>query len=143
MKKVIITCAFLTVAGSMVSFAQTTTTSADPNAAPAQTMHVPMTPEQRADRMTKRDGMMFTLTPEQSKKVYDVELEFATSLEKMRAEGKPPTPEARESIMNKKDAKMKEILTAEQYAKYDVSRNRPHNGPLTPAAQAPAAQPNK
>ena len=135
MKKIIITCALLTV-GTMVSFAQN---AATPNAAPnagqaAQARPTPLTSEDRAQRLSKRDEMMLTLTPEQTKKVYDVELEFVTAMDKFRTENKQASPAERSAIMDKKDAKMKAILTAEQFTKYDMSRNR-QRMPLTPTTQ--------
>ena len=141
MKKIIVTCALLTV-GSMVSFAQNANT---PNAAPkagqtAQANQAPMTAADRAQRLSKRDEMMFTLTPEQSKKVYDVELEFVTAMDKFRTENKQAGPAERNAILDKKDAKMKAILTPEQYTKYDMSRNRQRNAPQTPGG---AQQPGK
>jgi len=146
MKKIIISCAMLTF-GTVVSFAQDAKTNATPaTIQPAmQANPTPMTPEQHAQRLTKRDEMMFTLTPEQSKKVYDVELEFVSAMEKFRSENKQATPEERGAIMDKKDAKMKVILTADQYTKYTMSRNRQRNAPMTPGTQMqqPAQQQTK
>jgi hypothetical protein len=145
MKKLIITCALLSV-GSVVSFAQsttTTTTNMDPNGGQnaAQQRPAAMNPEQMADRRTKMDEKMLALTPDQIKPVHDVELDFMTAMSKFRTEGKQPTPDQMQSILDKRDQKMKTILTADQYSKYSVSRGGQHNAPMPPANQPqPAGQ---
>ena len=139
MKKIIITCAVLCF-GTAVSFAQdaaTPATQAQP-VMPMRANQSPLTPEQHAQRLAKRDEAMFQLNPDQSKKVYDVEFEFVSAMEKFRSENKQPNQAEREAIMNKKDAKMKEILTADQYTKYDMSRNRQRNPAMAPATQQQA-----
>lgn len=141
MKKLIITCALLTAA-SMVSFAQNTPTGMEPGAAQTaqQPRPMPATPEEMATRRTKVDEKMFNLTPDQMKGVHDIELEFCTANQKFRSEAKQPTKEEMEGIMTKRDQKMKAILTPDQYAKYEVTRSRQRNAPMTPATQA---QPGK
>jgi len=139
MKKLILTCALLTVA-TMVSFAQTTTTptpSMAPTDAQARPTPAPMNAEQTADRRTKMDEKMLTLTPDQVKVVHDIELDFMNAVMKFRAEGKQPTPEQMQDLKTKKDQKMKAVLTADQYSKYDVASNRQRNAPMAPA---PASQ---
>lgn len=142
MKKLMITC-FLVGAASVVSFAQATPGS-KPQApgASAATMQQhagsPISPNQMAERRAKMDEKEYSLTPEQYKGVYDIELEFAKSMEQYRAQGQQPGIGQRNNLLARKDAKMKAVLTPEQFAKYDAARNKERMAPMAPPPPPPA-----
>ena len=133
MKKLIITCVLLGAA-SMVSFAQTT----EQPATQPHRGNLPISAEQMAQRRTKIDEQQYKLTPEQSKSVYEVELEYTNALEKYRAAGQQPNIGQQGNLSARKDMTPKAILTPEQYAKYDAARNKERMQPMTPATQPQA-----
>ena len=123
MKKLIITCALVTSA-SMVSFAQanqTTQTTTSQAASNASAQNMP-SPEQMAERHAKAYEQQLKLTPEQYKGVYQAELDFTKQHQQMRANGGQPGSGQVMQMNMAKDQKFKQILTAEQYAKYDATR---------------------
>lgn len=72
-----------------------------------------MTPEQRADKMTKRQSEMLNLTPEQYKKAYAINLERAKEMANIKAERMETKEQARDA-QTKSDKSFQEILTPEQ-----------------------------
>ncbi len=140
MKKLIITCLLLSSA-SVVSFAQS-------NAAPQPNRNAPggpnkpvMNSQQMAERRTKADVQQFGLNPEQAKKVQAVELDFFSAMEKYRAAGQQPNIGQMGNLNARRDAKMKEILTPEQYAKFEAGRNKERVAPAPANANQPTAAP--
>ena len=141
MKKLIITCALITSA-SRVSFAQSQQPANQaPSVGPSSTANRPMpTPEFMAQRRTTMYERQLNLTPEQSKSVYDVELNFVKQEQAVRANGGQPDMAQHQQMMMAKDEQFKKILTADQYTKYDALRPRPGVQPVpgTPAPGTPA-----
>ena len=146
MKKLILTCAVLASA-SIASFAQANASATPPQQGKPATANKPMmNTEQMADRRTKMDEKQLGLNPDQTKKAHDVELEFTQAMEKYRAAGQAPSPGQMGNLTSRRDQRMKEILTAEQYAKYEQinakrnmagNPNHPNNANAnTPAAPA-------
>jgi len=72
-----------------------------------------LTPEQRADRMTKRQSEMLNLTPEQYKKAYAINLQRAKEMENVKAERMETKDQARDA-QAKSEKSFQEILTPEQ-----------------------------
>lgn len=146
MKKIIITCAMITSV-SMIASAQDMKPSGPTPSAPQTTMapRPPMSPansEQMQQRMAegqaKNMERQFALNAEQYKGVYQACLDFSKGMGEMRGPGKTPKPGDREKLEATRDAKFKQILTSEQYAKYETTRQRRMP---PPGAPAPAAQP--
>jgi len=140
MKKLIITCALLTCA-SIVSFGQTatpaqTTTSMAPNHAMPQ----PPTVEQRAERRARGEEKQLTLTPEQYKSVYAIELDAVKKMEALRTGGGQPSKDQYMAINASREEQIKKVLTPEQATKFDAMSNRQHppTGAPAPAAPTPA-----
>jgi len=139
MKKMILTCALLASA-SIASFAQANA----PQGKPANPNKPMANAEQMADRRTQADVKQFNLNPDQAKKVHEVELEFSQAMEKYRAAGQTPGQGQRMNLTTRRDQRMKEILTPEQYTKYEqVNARRPMannpNQPNNANVNAPAA----
>ena len=143
-----ITCVLLSSAA--VSFAQANaaptpaTTAlqaqqAQQQAAPNRPM---MNPEQMAKRRATMDTKQFGLNPEQATKAEAVELEFFQALEKYRAAGQQPSQGQMGNLTARRDGKMKELMTPEQYAKFEAGRNREHMAPNTPPNAQQAAPKN-
>ncbi len=86
------------------------------------------------------DTKQYGLNPEQATKAEAVELEFFQALEKYRASGVQPNQGQMGNLTARRDGKMKELMTPEQYAKFEAGRNREHMAPNTPA-NAPQAAP--
>ena len=138
MKKLILTCAIL-AAASVASFAQT---AAAPQAAQAKPVpaNKPMNAEQLAERRTKVAEKQYGLNPDQTKKVHEVEMEFTQAMEKYRTAGQTPGPGQLGNLTVRRDQQMKEILTAEQFAKYEqLNAKRNANQAAQMNAKAPAA----
>lgn len=143
MKKLIITCALLS-ATSLASFAQnqTTTTmsmqapqdakSQAPGMAPANPRMPPV--EMMADRRSKMYEKQLSLTADQTKSIYQAELAFWKEDFSSRANGAQPGPGQTAQNQMGKDMKFKQILTPEQYAKYEATRPNP-NPMQKPAAK--------
>jgi Spy/CpxP family protein refolding chaperone len=72
-----------------------------------------MTAEQRAEQMTKRQTEMLTLTPEQQKKAYAINLERAKEMENVKAERMETKEQARDAHA-KSEKSFQSILTPEQ-----------------------------
>jgi len=143
MKKLIITCALLTSA-SMLSFAQSTQTSAtmsaQPNGAAPQAMQnnqQQRSPEQIAERRAQIYQKQFGLDDNQYKGVYAAELEYIKQLMDLRAKGQQPAPGQAQQMNADKDAKFKAVMSADQYQKYSATR-RPMPQQQAPNPAAPA-----
>lgn len=93
------------------------------------------TPEEMAKAQTARMKEGYTLTAEQEKSVYDVNLRFATRMAAARMEaqaaGGRPDMDSVRNWYRQRDAGLKTILTAEQYEKMlkEREQNRPQGGP--------------
>jgi len=135
MKKLAITCVLLSSAAA--SFAQTAATAPatppPPQAQQAAPNRPMMTPEQMAKRRATMEAKQYSFTAEQTPKAEAVELEFFQALEKYRATGAQPSQGQMGNLTARRDAKMKELMTPEQYAKFDAGRNRERMAPNTPA----------
>jgi periplasmic protein CpxP/Spy len=129
MKKLILTCAFLTSA-SMLSFAQSTQTTAagaQPNAAPQampNTQQRP-TPEQMAERRAQMYTKQYGLDDKQYKGVYAAELDYTKQIMDFRDKHQQSTAEQRQQMQADRDAKYKAVLTPEQYEKFSAGRPKP------------------
>jgi hypothetical protein len=113
-----------------------------------------MTPEQRADAMSKRLTEQLTLTPDQTEKVRQVSLSQSQQMAAVRAkyassdDRQAMRPEM-QALRDQQDTKLKEILTAEQYTKYTQTRDERGGarggqaGPALTPPPADQAQPEK
>jgi hypothetical protein len=94
----------------------------------------PRTPEELAKAQTARMKEGMTLTTEQEKSVYDINLKFATRMAAARKEamaaGTRPDTDSVRNWSRQRDSGMKTILTAEQYEKMlkDREENRQRGG---------------
>jgi len=92
------------------------------------------TPEELAKTQTSRMKEGITLTSEQEKSVYEVNLKFATRMAAARKEamaaGTRPDMDSVRNWSRQRDAGLKTILTAEQYEKMmkDREENRQRGG---------------
>lgn len=133
MKKLIATCALLTTV-SIVSFAQSKQTShtmsfdAQPNktAAPApnQARNTPSAASKAAaEKRAKANQKQYGLTAEQYKGAYQAELEYEMELAQVRAGGAEPGEGQAMQMGMGRDMKLKNVMTPEQYAKYEANHN--------------------
>lgn len=88
-----------------------------------QPMKAPMgkerpTAEQMAERKTQRMTQKLNLTQEQSKKLYDLNLQEVKQMQSMR--------EQMRAARQAQDARMKELLTPEQYAQWQEMQGARH-----------------
>ncbi len=141
MKKIIFTCALFTFV-SIISFAQSKQTgnAAHPNTAAATPPPPPppappgqLTPQQMAEQRAKAIQQQYKLSPEQYKGAYKVETDFFTQERQLRTSGAPIGQGQIMQMMMGRDQKYKEIMTPEQWAKYDETRPK-----MTPPASQPA-----
>ena len=133
MKKLITTCALLTTV-TMVSFAQTKQTSHtmsmqpqsnQPNALAAAPAPVASkAAQQMADRRAKIYEKQYGLSPAQTKGVYKAELEYAMQEEQARAHGGQPGEGQMMQMGMARDMKLKEVMTPEQYTKYEATKTK-------------------
>jgi hypothetical protein len=92
------------------------------------------TPEELAKAQTARMKEGITLTTEQEKSVYEVNLKFATRMSAARKEamaaGTRPDMDSVRNWSRQRDAGLKTVLTAEQYEKMlkDREENRQRGG---------------
>ncbi len=142
MKKLMITCVLLSSAA--ISFAQSnaaTTPAATAQQAQQGAPNRPMmNPEQMAKRRATMETKQYGFTPEQTTKAEAVELEYFQAMEKYRASGVQPSQGQRGNLDARRDEKMKELMTPEQYTKFQAGRNRERMAPNTPP-NAPQAAP--
>lgn len=80
--------------------------------------HRDMTPQQMAEKMTTRMKTKLTLTPEQEKKIYDINLEFAKKQAELRKENSEKM-KSQSDLRKKQQEKINDILTPEQKAKLE------------------------
>ncbi len=73
-----------------------------------------ITAEQRAERQTERLAKTLSLTEDQKKSMYDVNLAAAKKMESQRDDNK----ESWKAVKQEKEGQYKSILTAEQYQQY-------------------------
>jgi hypothetical protein len=136
MRKLILTCALLTSV-SLLSFGQ--------NMAPAQQQATPArtapAPEKIAEMRANRYKQQLGLTDDQVKGIYAAELEYAKANQQFTANGQPVPSGPAQQMMMTHDQKFQQVLTADQFAKYDKMRavNRPGMGAQNaPTNAAPA-----
>ena len=125
MKKLIITTALFAFA-SVPVFAQSTQTQAAPMPAKQQPVQQQqMTAAQRSEKMaehqSKTYAQQYKLNEEQTKKIHDACLEFATTIENSRASGKQITRADVDAALAARNAQFKSVMTAEQYKAYDAT----------------------
>lgn len=73
------------------------------------------------------------LTDEQKQKVIDLMTSHMAAKDSAREQGQRPDPEQMKKAHEEEDAKMKEILTDEQYTKYqEMQKQHKHHGPHGP-----------
>jgi hypothetical protein len=81
--------------------------------------------EERAQKQTDRMKEKLNLSDEQSKSVYDINLKYAKSDEiefKKDQEAREKRMEAMKASHEKKDADLKNVLSADQYDKYQQQK---------------------
>jgi Spy/CpxP family protein refolding chaperone len=110
MKKIILT---LGIICGLTGFSLAQTAQNHPNVPPPPPHH--MTAEQRAQMRTDALGHMLTLTDDQKKAMYNVNLDMAKKVEAARQN---KDRNAMQQIMQETDAQYKKILTTKQYAQY-------------------------
>jgi hypothetical protein len=124
MKKLIITCA-LVAFGSMVSFAQsaksTNTTKAGKSTQAAPKTHSESALEQTATKNANDYKKKLGLRADQYNAIYNVELEYLKQQQAMSANGAKPTDGQSMQARMGKDQRFQNVLTPEQYAKYQSS----------------------
>jgi protein CpxP len=138
MKKMIITCALIASA-SVMSYAQNAASQTAPasgNAANNQAMAAHM-----AEKNTKMYEKQLGLTAEQSKKVHDLELVNANQMMAMQSQGVQPGEGQMMQMRMGHDQQMKNILTPEQFTKYQATRPAP--GGMKPASATPTTAPTQ
>jgi hypothetical protein len=126
MKKLIITCCLIASA-SIVSFGQTVQTTNKPTVFrnSAVNRQVAPTVEATAERTTKAYQRQLGLNPEQYKGVYQAELNYLKQNQQMHENGaKPGEGQAAQMVMGK-DQQIKNVLTAEQFTKYEALKTAP------------------
>ena len=92
-----------------------------------------MTPEERAKAQTERLEKLLTLKADQKTKVQAIELEYAKESSKIRQDNqgnREAMREAMQKLNTKRDAKYKEVLTADQFKKYqeDIEQRQRERG---------------
>lgn len=144
MKKVIIAAALILGAGAL--HAQTATT---PATAPTATPQArPMrSPQDMAKMQTDRLSSIVKLSDDQSKSIYQANLDWAT---KMQAARQANDRNGFKQATDDRDAQYKKILTADQYTTYNTQRGqmmpnrvgtpgaRPAGAPATAPTPTPA-----
>lgn len=116
MKKLII--ATLIFAGaSTVSFAQSKTSMSSQTNSQSITSGTSMA-EKKAQAETDRLVKALKLSTDQKVKIQEVNLHVETQMGHIRDAGAAASPERSKTILGHKERKYKEILTADQYAKY-------------------------
>lgn len=123
MKKLILTCSFIT-ATCIISFGQTVEASRqNGNGAAQATARQSATPETIAARKARTYQKQLGLTEEQYKGIYNAELNYAQQYQMARANGgNGPGPGQAMQMQMGKDQRFKSILTADQYAKYEAAK---------------------
>ena len=139
MKKIILGAAILFIATPAV-FAQ----QAIPKNNAMTAVHPPRpTPEQHAQMMTDRMDKVLTLTAEQKKSMYDLNLKTVQQMDKMRAEmaqNHTSDKSGYMTLMQTREAEIKKILNSEQYEKYKNTMGpRPVHAMTAPAPAASGA----
>ncbi|HXS35125.1 MAG TPA: hypothetical protein VN721_00380 [Flavipsychrobacter sp.] len=140
MKKIILGAAILFIATPAV-FAQ----QAMPQNNAMTAVHPPApTPEQHAQAMTERMDKVLTLSAEQKKSMYDVNLKAVQQMDKIRQENMQNHTNDKSgmmALMQTREAEIQKILTPEQYEKYkNTMGQRPVRSPqMSAPAQAPGA----
>jgi hypothetical protein len=121
MKKLIITCAMLTGC-TMLSFAQSATNSQSAITPQGQNHAAPMPGHAQPEQMAQRRSMVYqkqlALSDEQTKKVYNVELNYAKQNQAMRANGAQPGEGQVMQLGMARDQQLQQVMTPEQYTKY-------------------------
>lgn len=139
MKKIILGAAILCIATPAV-FAQ----QAQPqNSAMTKVYNAPPTPEQHAQMITDRIDKVVTLSAEQKKSMYDVNLKTIQQMDKMKQDMRTNHTADRSgmiAVMQTREAEIQKILTPEQYEKYKSTMGqRPVRNPqMSAPAQAPS-----
>ncbi len=89
--------------------------------------HEMKSPEERAKMMTEMMDKKLSLTADQKSKIYEINLERARKMEKMRSadsKERAKKMEDRKELMSESDKKMQKVLTAEQRKTYDELKAR-------------------
>ncbi len=141
MKKLVLVLTF-TAFSAGASMAQTT---ASPAPAPGATeVASPITPAERAERLTQRMTKQLTLTADQSAKINALNLQRLTEQQALRQklQATPDRATIRkemQALQEKYQAQYQAVLTPEQYAKFEASQapRRDRRGPNGFPAQRP------
>ena len=87
-----------------------------------------MTPEERAKAETDRLEKLLTLKADQKTKIYAIEIELGKEMTKLRENNqggdREAMREAMQKIRTKREAKYKEVLTADQFKKYQADNEQ-------------------
>ena len=82
------------------------------------------TPEERAEKMTNRLKMTLNLSDDQVAKAREINLKTAQSMKEVKEKHKQEMMSDFKKIEDETDARYKEILTAEQFAKYQQMKEQ-------------------
>ncbi|MCW3120994.1 MAG: hypothetical protein JWQ38_486 [Flavipsychrobacter sp.] len=146
MKKIMLTCAMI-CAVSVVSFAQNANQSVSTPSG-QNLANLPST-TQMGEGRAKDMKIQYNLTDAQYKKSAAIETEFFNQQRVLHNNyaTNPNNGNNGQAVQNKmielmaqKDAKYKQMMTAEQYAKYDAGRPKMSAAPASQAAPATAPQ---
>jgi Spy/CpxP family protein refolding chaperone len=119
MKKIII--AVLIFAGSSSAFAQSQKLKLQSQQNDTKQIGVEMTAKNETDKMAKA----LNLTPDQKTKIHAVNLNTAQNTEYIKQAGPNAGADRMTYVIQNKNNQYKNILTAEQYAKYEKIANGP------------------
>jgi Spy/CpxP family protein refolding chaperone len=136
MKKMIITCALI-AAASVMSYAQNAASATSPASANSASANQAMA-EHMAEKNTKMYEKQLGLSAEQTKKVHDLELANANQMMAIRSQGGQPGEGQMMQLRMGHDQQMKNILTPDQFTKYQSIKPV---APMRPAGVAPATAP--
>ncbi len=120
MKKLIITCALVSL-GSVVSFAQSQSSSQPASATTTASRAKAPSNEQIAEQRARKYQKDLGLSAEQYKGVYEAQLEFIRQDKEARAYGGPGEGQAMQMQMFL-DQRFQSVMTPEQFEKYTKSK---------------------
>lgn len=116
MKKLIF--AFLLILGANAAYAQSTQNRTSATATVSATVQVAST-EQLATMETNKMAKELNLTSDQMTKIQEVNVNYATQMNNIAQAGTTTSPERTVYANKYKNDQYKNILTAEQYAKFE------------------------
>jgi len=128
MKKLILTCSFV-AAAAVVSFGQNVQPATQSHAVAARpsSFHntAAVTPEAAAEKTAKAVQAKYKLTADQYKTIYNAELSYEQQDRAARTNGQLPGPGQSMQMNMGRDQTYQQVLTADQYAKYQAAKPSP------------------